>query len=124
MKVGREEIVGMVKALELYLKADHDALNREWWRRLDYISTRVKEVPGTSTAFFVPEIANHVPHMEINWDPRHISLTPEQVLTRLKESKPSILLSKTNHGVAMNSFQLQPGEERIIADRLVQILRA
>src|SRR5467141_3338875 len=37
-KVGKEEIVGMVKALELYLKEDHEALEKEWWRRLDFVS--------------------------------------------------------------------------------------
>jgi L-seryl-tRNA(Ser) seleniumtransferase len=110
--------------LELYLNADHEALTNEWWRRLDYISGRVKKVPGTSTSFFVPDIANHVPHMEITWDPRHIGLTPEQVLTKLKQGQSSILLGKGEHGVAMCSFQLQPGEERIIADRLVTILQA
>src|SRR6185312_8411992 len=40
-KVGKEEVVGMVKALELYLAEDQDALTNEWWRRLDTVSTAV-----------------------------------------------------------------------------------
>src|SRR6476660_9051111 len=66
-KVGKEEIIGMVKALELYLKEDHEALDKEWWRRLDFVSAEITKVPGVSTAFNVPDIANHVPHMQINW---------------------------------------------------------
>lgn len=123
-KVGKEEIVGMVKALELYLNDDHEALTQEWWRRLDTISRQVTRVPGVSTAYYVPAIANHVPTMEINWDPRRISLSPDQAFQLLKNSKPSILLEKTRIGLAMNSFMLQPGEDKIIAQRLTEILRA
>src|ERR1700688_4473782 len=63
-KVGKEEIIGMIKALESYLKEDHDALTKEWWRRLDSISSEISRVPGVSASFSVPEIANHVPHLE------------------------------------------------------------
>jgi L-seryl-tRNA(Ser) seleniumtransferase len=81
-------------------------------------------VAGVSTAYFVPDIANHVPHMQINWDPRRISLTPAQASDELKQSKPSIILATTEIGLAMNSFMLQPGEDKIIADRLVSLFRA
>src|SRR6267142_1807337 len=76
-KVGKEEIIGMVKALESYLKEDHEALNREWKRRLDFVSGEVTKIPGVSTAFNVPDVANHVPHMLINWDPRRIHLSAQ-----------------------------------------------
>ena len=68
-KVGKEEIIGMVKALELYLKEDHDALTREWQARLAHLG-ELTEIPGVSTSFFTPDIANHVPHMQISWDSR------------------------------------------------------
>jgi L-seryl-tRNA(Ser) seleniumtransferase len=123
-KVGKEEIVGMVKAVELYLKEDHEALDKEWWRRLDYISGEITRVRGVTTAFSVPDIANHVPHMEIFWDPRHISLTAQDALKQLRAGKPSIVLGGGRNGLGMNSFQLQPGEEKIIAERLVQLFRA
>ena len=63
-KVGKEEIVGMVKALELYLKEDHEALNKEWQRRLESISAQITRIPGVTTTYSVPDVANHVPHME------------------------------------------------------------
>src|SRR5882724_992021 len=74
-KVGKEEIVGMVKALELYLNEDHDALWKEWQDRLSIISKEITRVPGVTTSFFVPEIANHVPHMAITWDAARFALT-------------------------------------------------
>jgi L-seryl-tRNA(Ser) seleniumtransferase len=122
-KVGKEEIVGMVKAVELYLNEDHDALTQEWWKRLDVISQQITRVEGVTTAYFVPDIANHVPHMQINWDPRRISLAPRTASETLRKSKPSIVVESTEIGLAMNSFMLQPGEERIVAEQLVQLFR-
>src|ERR1700738_1196757 len=128
-KVGKEEIIGMVKALELYLNEDHEALDKEWWRRLDSVSAEVTKVAGVSTSFSVPDVANHVPHMEIRWDPRHISLTAQDAGKQLRSGKPSIVLAvvveaDAGGSLGMNSFMLQPGEEKIIAERLVQLFRA
>src|SRR5438552_894510 len=124
-KVGKEEIVGMVKALELFLNEDHDALTKEWQERLESISRQITKVPGVSTSFFVPEIANHVPHMRIVLDPAKISVTPKEVSQLLKDSKPSIVMSvgEDTPGLGMNSFMLQPGEDKIVANQLVRILR-
>src|SRR6185369_10256130 len=123
-KVGKEEIIGMVKALELFLAEDHDALAKEWQARLQGISQQITKVPGVGTSFFVPDIANHVPHIQITWDSK-IALTPEQVSKTLKSSKPSIVMggSEGKPGLAMNSFMLQPGEDKIVAEQLVKLFR-
>src|SRR6267142_409534 len=124
-KVGKEEIIGMVKALESYLKEDHEALNREWQRRLEYVSSQVTKIPSVTTSFPTPGIANHVPHMRIIFDPAKISVTPKEVSQLLKDSKPSIVMSvgEEQPGLGMNSFMLQPGEDKIVANQLVRILR-
>ena len=123
-KVGKEEILGMVKALELYLREDHDALSREWQGRLDRISIELTKIPGVSTSFFIPDIANHVPHMQISWDSR-VPLEPQQVSKMLRTAKPSIVMGggEGRPGLAMCSFMLQPGEDKIVADQLSRILR-
>ena len=123
-KVGKEEVVGMIKALELYLAEDHDALAKEWQRKLETVSRQITKIPGVTTAFFTPDIANHVPHMAINWDAK-ISLTPQQLSQMLRNSNPSIVIGggEGRPGLAMNSFMLQPGEEQIIADQLTRIFR-
>src|SRR5438132_7881344 len=124
-KVGKEEIIGMIKALELYLNEDHEALTKEWQDRLESISRQITKIPGVSTSFFVPEIANHVPHMRIILDPAKISVTPKEVSQLLKDSKPSIVMSvgEDTPGLGMNSFMLQPGEDKIVANQLVRIFR-
>jgi uncharacterized pyridoxal phosphate-dependent enzyme len=123
-KVGKEEIIGMVKALELYLKEDHDALAKEWQDRLEGISKELTKIPGVSTSFFTPDIANHVPHMRITWDAR-VSLTPQQVSKTLRNSKPSIVIGggEGHPGLSMNSFMLQPGEDKTVAEQLSRVLR-
>jgi uncharacterized pyridoxal phosphate-dependent enzyme len=123
-KVGKEEIMGMIKALELYLKEDHEALNKEWQRRLESISAQITKIPGVTTAFSVPDIANHVPHMSITWDPAKVKLDPKDASKQLREGKPSIVLAMHNDALGMNSFMLQPGEDRIIATHLVNLFRA
>ena len=123
-KVGKEEILGMIKALEVYLAEDHDALTKQWQGRLDLVSREISRVPGVSTSFFTPDIANHVPHMRITWDSR-ISLTPQQVSQALRNSKPSIVIAggEGKPGLTMNSFMLQPGEDQIVAEQLSRVLR-
>lgn len=123
-KVGKEEIVGMVKALELYLKEDHDALAREWQDRLERISNELTKIPGVSTEFFTPDIANHVPHMRIRWDAR-VPLEPKEVSKMLRNSKPAIVIGggEGKPGLSVCSFMLQPGEDKIVAERLSHVLR-
>ena len=124
-KVGKEEIVGMVKALELYLNEDHEALWKEWQDQLEYISRQITRVDGVSTSFFVPDIANHVPHMSITWDSSRIALTTKEVSKLLADSTPSIIMGggEGRPGLAMNSFMLQPGENKIVAEQLTRIFR-
>src|SRR5438094_9670637 len=125
-KVGKEEIVGMIKALELFLSEDHDALAKEWQDRLERISQQITKVPGVSTSFFVPEIANHVPHMQITWDSAHLNLSRPDASTILRIGKPSIVMGagEGRPGLAMNSFMLQPGEDKIVAEQLVKLFKA
>lgn len=127
-KVGKEEIVGMVKALELFLGSDQKALLQEYWAKLDYVAHALSKIPGVSTAYrYNPnQIANHTVGMEIFWDPRRISLTSKQASDLLKNSKPSIIMEGGRfslNSLGLSAWMLKPGEERIIARRLGEVLR-
>jgi uncharacterized pyridoxal phosphate-dependent enzyme len=125
-KVGKEEIVGMVKAIELYLREDQEALRKEWQRRLEFISSQITKLPTVTTSYPPLKIANHVPHMEIKWDPKRIPMTPREAGKALRDGKPSIVLATGEQGevLSMNSFMLQPGEEKIIATELAKLFRS
>ncbi len=124
-KVGKEEIIGMVKALECYLKEDHEALNKEWQGRLELISSQLVKIPGVTTTYSMPDVANHVPHLEVHWDNR-ITLSPREVVKALRQGKPAIVLSagEDREALSMNSFMLKPGEDKIIAEKLSAYLKA
>jgi len=123
-KIGKEEIMGMIKALELYLKEDHEALNKEWQGRLETISAQVTKVPGVKTEYMVPDIANHVPHMSITWDQSKIKLDPKEASKQLRAGKPCIVIESDTNGLVMNSFMLQPSEEKIVAEHLTKLFLA
>ena len=124
-KVGKEEIIGMVKALDLYLNEDHEVLWKQWQDQLESISRQVTRVAGVTTSFFVPDIANHVPHMAITWDTGRIAVTPTEVSRLLRDSSPSVVVEagEDRPGLVMNSFMLQPGESKIVAEQLAGVLR-
>jgi len=124
-KVGKEEIVGMIKALELYLNENHEALSREWQSRLDNITRQLAKVQGVNTSSFTPDIANHVPHLQITWDAGRIALTPEEAAKWLRNAQPPIAIGsgEGRPGLAMNSFMLQPGEDKIVAEQLAEMFR-
>ena len=126
MKVGKEEIVGMWKALEVYLSKDQDKLTQEWWDRLHYISKQVRSIPGVSTADFVPPIANHVPTMRVEWDTQKVALTSEQARTYLESGDPAVMVGggPGENSLSLASFMLKPGEERLIASRMKAMFKA
>jgi L-seryl-tRNA(Ser) seleniumtransferase len=122
MKVNKEEIVGMLVALELYLKKDHAAEQREFEKRADVIRTTAAAVPGITAEVFVPEVANHVPHVRISWDAAARKLTPEDVVKVLRDSEPSIGTRSEGNAVVVGVWMMRPGEDKIVARRLRQVL--
>ena len=127
-KIGKEEIVGMVKALELFLATDQKTMLELYWSQLDTVSHEVTKIPGVSTAYHYDpnQIANNTVGMDIFWDPRRISLSSQEALEELRKGKPSIVLVGGRHGdgLGLTPWQLKPGEEKIIARRVSEILRA
>jgi len=125
-KVGKEEIVGMFAAVERYLKVDHDAEWKDWEARLDVIEKAVTAVPGVKTTRFVPEVANHVPHLRLEWDEKALGLAIADCAKQLEDGEPSIvcLAGENSHGLSVTPFMMKPGEERIVARRLKEVLTA
>jgi D-glucosaminate-6-phosphate ammonia-lyase len=125
LKVGREEMVGMLVALELYLQRDHDAEWREWERRITTIARLLEPIPGVTTEAFIPRIANQVPHLRIRWDRRLVKVSQEEATRRLREGDPSIELvpiPSGEGGIEVASWSLQPGEAEIVGHRLRAVL--
>ncbi len=127
-KVGKEEIVGLLAAVELYLKKDHEAERREWHAMLNRVSDRLKGVPTVFTEFITNSDYSHSPRLSVQWDEARLGVTLDQMVKRLREGDPSIEASDMTRfrpawkGLGIFPYNLLPGEEIIIADRIKQIL--
>lgn len=126
MKVNKEEMLGMLVALELYLKRDHVADARELDRRVELIATAARSVSFVETNVVTPQIANHVPHLRIKWDQKALPLTVAQARQRLLDGEPSIeVCPMTNREyLVINVSRLEPGETETVARRLKEVLGA
>jgi uncharacterized pyridoxal phosphate-dependent enzyme len=122
MKVNKEELVGMLAALELFVQKDHAAEGREFERRAQEIKKSAEAVPGVKAEIFVPEVANHVPHVRVSWDQNGSGLTPAAVVRTLQDGEPSIVIRSEGEVLVIGVWMMQPGEERIVARRLRQVL--
>jgi len=125
MKVNKEEMLGMLVAIETYIKRDHEAEGKEWERRIGTIVDSVKDLPTLKTETFTPEIANHTPHLRITWDPSAIKLSPDEVRKQLREGQPSIEATPSGKNeLVFTVWMLQNGEAQIVARRLRSVLKS
>lgn len=120
MKVNKEEMLGMLAALEAYLKKDHAAERREFDSRAETIKQSATAVPGVEAEIFVPEVANHVPHVRLSWDPAKVGVKPEDVIRLLRDGEPSIRV-RPGSEVVVGVWMMRPGEDKIVARRLREV---
>ena len=125
MKVNKEEILGMMVAVETYLKKDHAAEGREFEKRIKVIADSVGPVSSVKTETFVPEIANAVPHLRISWDEAALKITPREAMKKLLEGEPSIELKPGPKpgSIEVAVWMLQPNEAQIVARRIREVLK-
>ncbi|MET0168361.1 MAG: aminotransferase class V-fold PLP-dependent enzyme [Vicinamibacterales bacterium] len=138
MKVGREEVVGMVVAVESWVKRDHDAEWNEWVARGEYIANRVSKIPGV-TASVRREggdgRSNRSPGVSVRWESKRLGITGEEVTDILFTTEPRIALGggggragqaadAADTGVSMTLSMTQPGDDKIVAERLYEVLSA
>jgi D-glucosaminate-6-phosphate ammonia-lyase len=125
MKVNKEEMIGMMVALELYLKRDHEAEGKEWQKRIDTIASAAKKVKTVNSEVNVPPIANHTPHLKLTWDQSAVKISPLAVKQQLLDGEPSIEVtpSTDKDSLVVTVWMLKPGEAEIVAKRIQQILK-
>ena len=126
MKVNKEEMLGMLVALELYLQRDHAAERQSWDQQVETITRAVRAVRSVSWEVDVPPVANNTPHLKIRWDRDVVRITPPEVRKQLLDGEPSIEVtpSTNERELVMTVWMLQPGEAEIVAKRLAAILSA
>ena len=122
MKVNKEEMLGMLVAVDLYVKKNHEQERREFDKRAETIQRSAAEVPGVKAEIFVPEIANHVPHIRISWDSAAKAMTAADVVRSLREGEPSIGTRAEGGSIVIGVWMMRSGDDKIVARRLRQVL--
>lgn len=124
MKVNKEEMLGMLVALELYMRRDHAAEGREWDRRCGVIASAAKKFPSVTTEVVMPPIANHTPHLFIRWDETKLKISPREVMQRLRAGNPAIepCPMTDDKQLVFTVWMLQSGEAEVVARALTKIL--
>jgi L-seryl-tRNA(Ser) seleniumtransferase len=145
MKVGKEEIIGVLAAVEAWSRMDLAQLNQEWKKRVERIVKLVETVPGVTTKIEIPPEGNRYPTLTVNWDEKKFGLNVAQCDQQLRAGEPRIeVLTASNPSMVSGvheggpkesksketpnrlqivSMTLQDGEELIIGQRLREILR-
>ncbi|MCX6587798.1 MAG: aminotransferase class V-fold PLP-dependent enzyme [Acidobacteria bacterium] len=142
-KVGREETMGMVAAVEAWVKRDHKAEWAKWLSYLDTIARSVTRVAGVTAEVREPKgLSNRSPALQISWDPAQLHLTGEELAETVARTKPRIALGAGGQGmggldrsrdaaapgagertsITVTAWMMQPGDDRVVADRLYALL--
>jgi L-seryl-tRNA(Ser) seleniumtransferase len=126
MKVGKEEIIGLVQAVEIFLAQDWDGLSVSWERTVSEWVETLSAVPGlTATRSFPNQAGQPVPRVLVYVDPEHSGCTADQVLAALWDGEPRILaLRGARETFYLTPDTLVPGEAAIVASRIVEVVRS
>ena len=147
MKVGKEEVIGLLTAIETWLKLDSKKQFNEWNNRVERIAKLVETVPGVRTEIYVPDDGNRYPTLRVSWDQQAWGFGITDCVKKLREGDPVIevlgidnlsLVSAVREGVErpipkeikqqnhieLVAMTIQPGEELIVGQRLRAILGA
>jgi L-seryl-tRNA(Ser) seleniumtransferase len=136
MKVAKEEIVGLVAAVDWFLAQDDAKMEADFRERADRIARQLQSLPTVQTKVFIPPVANHVPHLLISYDSEHIRITGREVMEKLRRGRPRIELNPATGGgsasaglqsgsntIVVGVWMLQPGEELVVGQRLHDVLQ-
>jgi L-seryl-tRNA(Ser) seleniumtransferase len=135
MKVAKEQIVGMVAAIDWFLSQSDEEMEAEYRRRIDRITGALKDIPTLKSETFVPPIANHVPHLLMRYDEARVKISPRDVAKRMREGTPSIEVNPATgsaegsagiptdpNKIVVGVWMLEPGEDLVVGLRLRDIL--
>ncbi|MFP3896557.1 MAG: PLP-dependent transferase [Anaerolineales bacterium] len=124
MKVGKEEIMGLLAAVEAFLLGrDHEAEWEMWEGYLETIEQAVDDLPSVEMVYQEPGICNVTPYLHVTWNPDVLNGTPEEIRKELLEGEPSIFVNATSEGLRFNPYMMEAGEATIVARRLREVMR-
>jgi uncharacterized pyridoxal phosphate-dependent enzyme len=138
MKIGKEEILGLLAAVEMWLQRDHKKEDEMWTGWMQTIADRVTKIDGVTATVRQPRgLNNHSPGLSINWDPAKLGITGEEVSNILWTTEPRIALgggggggggrggrATSQTGISITAYMMMPEDVKVVADRVHEILSA
>ncbi len=124
-KVGKEEIIGLLTAIERYQKRDHAGDWKCWNSILANWESVLSQISGITVSRTGPENGGNVPYLTIDWDQTVRGFGYEEYLSRLREGHPRVeLWQKDGLGLCLTPFMLEPGEEQIVSWRMLEVFQS
>jgi uncharacterized pyridoxal phosphate-dependent enzyme len=122
MKVNKEEILGMLVALEIYLATDHKKEWKMWEQQVKHIQQAINSVDGVTSEIYLPEIANEVPTLRVDWDQSKVKATYAEIREKLRLGHPSIHIWPDDKTFQITTWMMEPGREWVVAKRVKEVL--
>ncbi len=124
MKAGKEEVMGLLAAVEMWGKRDHDAEWKMWESWLDEIWSAVSHVPSITKDVQMPGRSNVAPILKVGWNAKQVELTPEQAQQSLSDGEPRIETFTHENGIEFMPYMMEQGEAEIVAKRFHEVLQS
>ncbi len=125
MKVGKEEIAGLVRAVELFLQQDEAAEVRGWEAMSRRVAEALAGLRGVRTEIVAEGKFARTPLAPVclvHVDEAAVGLSRDEAAKRLLDGTPSVAVGKFAGGLIVNPICLQDGEADTVAERLLQVL--
>ena len=128
MKVSKEDIVGVIAALEYWFEARDPAAERhKWYDDCSIVADHLTQLDGVRSEVIEPEGVDRVPRLKIIWNRDRCPLDGLALRQAVLDGEIRVMLddnSATENSIAVDPFQLQPGEAAQVGDAVVAALRA
>jgi uncharacterized pyridoxal phosphate-dependent enzyme len=126
-KVGKEEMLGMLAAVEAWTTRDHEKEWDRWMDWLNLIADKATKIKGVSHKINIPEgLNNRAPNLVISWDPTQFNITGAEVAELFGRSEPRIAIGSGGKdgltSINVTPSQMQEGEAKVVANRLYDTL--
>ena len=115
MKVGKEEIVALVVALERFVALDMDAEIARWNVKARWLADQLANIPGLDARY--AENTSGYADVDLSWNRDVIPLDQGQLRNLLREGNPKVIYD----GTTLRTRQLRDGEEQLVARRLREV---
>ncbi len=124
MKVGKEEMVGLLAAVERYVNLDHEARDKHCEAVVATWNAALNKLPGvTAVRDFPNEAGQPMAWSLVTIDAAAAGISRDEVIAQLEAGNPIIAVARAGRdAIHLNPMTLEPDEERIVLDRLAQVL--